>query len=739
MHQASEHIANQTAPEPLSEEDVTTEDEARQYLSEYWALEQDGEKLWATLQDKERECFDAYNRRGFFSMARLSYNTYFGTTNNSGVNGMWQSQSLSFGGENGELIEFTVNEYRSFADQIVNMACKSRPAFQAQATNSDYASLAQINSSDNVVSYFYEDSYGERKEREVVKLELMYGKAYTHVTWDEDAGEMVETTEQIDTPYGPSTQKKMVRSGKLRIDRCFPWDVVQEPYRSEHDEHLWRMIISAKRSKVEMQARFPLYAKQIQESNLVPNFYEYSIPGNDPLQQEAEGLCSVRIFYHLKTMAVPNGRKVVFVNDVMVDDDELPIDSLPIIPFFSCELHGTSFGISDLWNLIPIDQIQNQVLSDVATNLEAFGRPSLALVEGSDVDIDALANGQKIVFVPPGKENKPEPIKFPEIPAFSLKAVELFRQLRQSLSGLNAIARGDTSTNITSGAHAALYSQIAIEAQSDRALALDLHRERVANTILSYLKKYAKHPQLVAIAGIDERPYLDYFQSDDFAGIKRVKVKTANPLQRNQAGRIQLIELLKNFPGMPLKDPQQIVEFITSGQFKPMVNTTRTSQLRIRWENERLLDGPEATQVPGPVDPMTGMPTTKNTIPSVPVLATDNAASHVFGHLEVLNSPAAMNDPKISGAVLTHILEHIDTARNGDPYLAQLLGNPPPQQMVAPGEPQPGQEAAKGGPSESVAKKASETMTPPDEADDSVSKLPTPAEAPPGSDPQAVA
>jgi len=729
MQQSDEHIANSESSSGAPEQ-IASEPEVLEILSKYWAAEKDGPTFWSTCQDKEREFFDAYARRGFFNITRLSFSMYFGTTNNQGTGGQWQTQSLSYGGSNQELLEFSVNEYRSFCDQIFNMACKNRPAFEAQAVNTDYKSLAQIEAADSLVTYFYEEVYGERQEREVVKIEGLYGKAFTHIEWDPDDGEIIAVPQKIPSPLGPVTTKpQMQRAGKLRIGRKFPWDVICEPYRSEHDEHLWRMVIEPKRAKVEMQARWPAFAKQIEDSTLCPSLYEYSIPGADPLAQEAEGLCAIRIFYHKRTMAMPTGRKVIFVNDVMVSDEDLPVDDIPVVPFFSCELHGTSFCVSDLWNLIPLDQMQNQVLSDMATNLESFGRPSLALVEGSDIDIDSLANGQKLVFVPPGKDFMPQPIKFPEFPSFSPKMLEILKQTRQSLSGLNAIARGDTSTNVTSGAHAALYSQIAVEAQSDRQLALDLHRERVGNLIVKFLKAFAKHPQMVAIAGIDQRSYLQYFTEKDWQGVQRVRIKTVNPIMKTQAGRIQLVELLKNFPGIPLKDPQQIVELITSGQFKPMISTTRTSELRIRYENEKLLEGPEVQQVP---DPVTGM--VKTTVPSVPVLATDNATSHLFGHLECLNSPAAMNDPKLSGAILAHIMEHVELARNGDSYLAQLLGNPMPMQPAAPGGPAADPHVTGQGPTQSEEHAVQQSSTPPslDTTDDSNSKLPTPATPPPG-------
>src|SRR5690242_7472496 len=128
MQQPDEHVAN-SEPSQGAPEQTPDEQEVLDILSKYWAAEKDGPAFWATCQDKEREFFDAYSRRGFFSITRLSFSMYFGTTNNQGTGGQWQTQSLSYGGSNEELIEFSINEYRSFCDQIFNMACKNRPAF----------------------------------------------------------------------------------------------------------------------------------------------------------------------------------------------------------------------------------------------------------------------------------------------------------------------------------------------------------------------------------------------------------------------------------------------------------------------------------------------------------------------------------------------------------------------------------------------------------------------------------
>lgn len=721
-------VAGADGEEPIDPTQYSSVEEVQEVMSQYWAAEEDGKKLWNTLCDKEAAFYEAVERRGLMVMSRLVYAAYFGLSSAQGA-GKWQTQSIQFAGEDGELIEFSVNEIRSFYDQIVNMTCKNRPAFQAQAINTDYESLAEVNAADSTVQYYYEQVYGERKEKEVVKTEILYGKAYTHIDWDEDGGPEVEIEEPVDDPqFGEMPPvKRKVKAGEVIISKHPFWEVICEPFRSEYDEHLWRIIVPPKRSKWEMIARYPLFAKQIHDSSPDENPYEYSFPGADPMQKCPEDMVSLRIFYHAKSGALPGGRKCLFVNGIMVDSRPLPVDVIPVIPMMSCELHGTSFGISDLWNMLPLEQMQNQVLSDIATNIESFGRPPIAVEEGADMDLDSMANGQKVFFVPAGTK-WPEPLKFPQVPDISFKIVEMLRAFKQSLSGLNAIARGDTSSNITSGAHAALYSQIAVEAQAPRAMELDLMREKIGNLLLMFLKKYAKHPQIVAIAGADERAYLDQFTGEDLAGVHRVVVKTANPQLRTAAGRLQLLEMLLDMPDSPVKDPAQVVEILASGQFKPAINPVRTSELRARWENEQLLKGPQVTQIPGDLDPLTGMPIMKNTVPAVPVMATDNAKLHIVQHLEVVNSPAAQKNPAVLQAVLAHILEHVDLARNGDPYLAAILGNPLPQEAMMAGA---AVQQGGGAGAAAVDNAAEQVETSEDTQDDSLgASLPKPAESP---------
>lgn len=706
--------------------------EIAELLGEYWASpSHDEERYFEHVLKRETEFYQAVEQYNLFPMCRLAYGTYYGLSSE----GAWQSQTIRFVGEAGEKAEYQLNEFRSFADQIFNMTTKNRPSFQAQAINTDAESTGQVEASDSVIKFYYEQVFGERKEREVVKCEGLYGKAYTYIDWDPDDGPEVEVDEPIDDPNvamlppEQQTVRKKVRAGAFDIRRLYWWQVSCDPFKSEHDKHLFR-IVNIPRNRYDMIARYPLYARVISNTGSAKCAYADRFPGFTMLEDNPDNV-TVRVVLHIACGTLPQGRKSIFVGEKMVEDGPLPIEDIPLVDFMSGELDGTCFGMSDLWNIIPCQQMNNQLLSNFATNVEAFGCPPLAMFGGAEPTIDELANGQKLVMLD-SPDHMPQVIQYPSISEAHLRLLEMNRKFPQSMTGLNGVSRGESDDSVKSGTHAALYHAMAVEAQSPRAVNLDIHRERVTNILLQYLKAYAKHPQLVAIAGQDERPYMKYFGQKDIAGVHRVVVKTNNALLNTTAGRMSVAETLRDWPGNPIKDPQQIIELITTGQFKPMTSPAHTSSMRAKRENELLAMGPEVVESDGPPDPMTGMPTKVKKVPSVPPFPTDGI-EHFWSILELLAQPDTVNNPKKMDAAMTHLEEHIELWRNNDPYLAMLGQSTIPAPMQAP---QQDPESGKKGPSDDDMDRVQE-MAPPakkpamDQQDDSQSamgRLPKPAQ-----------
>lgn len=685
----------------------------------YWAA-REPEAVIAELEKKERGFFDFQRRRGFVSMWKIMFAQWLGL-DPEGM-GDWATQTVSLDGDRGELVRFRVNETRSFVKQLITLALGQRPAFECMALNTDYNSLGQVETADNIIEYAYWEKYGERKERKTVTRGALFGLSWAWVNWDVWAGEWIEKEEPVtqQLPDGTTAPKMDARTGKpvmrkvktgerageLTLKSLYPWEVFFEPRVEEFDEHIWRCV-RERRSRWEVAAAFPEQRAAILDRGKRDQYGLEALFGIDGggLTASDDDEVIVYHFYHAPSDAfeAPNpndpeakdfrqGRYLAYCNGKPLRDVVLPYNKIPLEDFCPSEFFGTAFGYADSWDLCSINQMLDQMVSNVATNLTTFSVQSIVVEEGTDFSTDAIANGANVFTVRQGAK-PPEALQLASIPESAKWFLEYLQARFQSLTALNSVARGDPSSNISSGTMAALFHSIAIEANSALQAAVDSHRERVANLVLDVMRRYANHPQVMQIAGIDERPYIETFTRDAFSDVRGVRVRTANPMMRSTAGRMQMAELMLKIPGI-ITEPAQVTEVIVSGQLKPAYDSPRKKRLRIKYENETLANGPPTQQVTPPPMPafpdgvQPPPPPPYEVVPAVPVFAFDDHRQHIHEHCSLLASRDALMNEPLRKAVETHIAHHMREWREGDQMAFHALGLPvfmPPPGAMPPG------------------------------------------------------
>lgn len=618
---------------------------------QYWATKPGGELITA-LKDKERRYFAAAERRGIKGMWEVAYAQYYGTDpmNPSDM----ATQVTQRTGPNGKFIRFRINEVRSIIGQQNIIALGERPAFQCMALNGDYSSMSQVEIADSIVGYLYKKAVGEERERSILESDGVFGAGFGHLRWDFDGGDDVETMQ--DVPGAPplpdgSPQQVSVsqRSGAPKVDVCYPWDVIQDPMRTDLD---WA-IVRERASKWEMAAKFPEHADSITKVDILDEDGVNFMFGHDPDIANSDD-CIVRHFYHPVCAAVPNGRWAGICGDELLWDLPCPTkEGIPLVSCTSGRYVCSAFGYAGSWDLIGIQEMLDQMCSDTASNVAAFGRQTMFYEKGSEYSFDKISEGLTAFGVSPG-QNPPEFGKPAPMNETVKWFMEYLHERHQSLSGLNSVARGDPKSNIKSGEMAALFHSIAIEFQSARQAALDGYRERLANLMLDMVRQYADSPFLVEVSGKDQRPYLKQFTSQAVSGIRRVEVATTSPMMRSQEGRMQVFQAIG---ALPPEQRAAAYEFVVTGVSKGFTEKPLSSELRIQWENEQLQDG----------------------IPP-PVLFTDNPYLHVREHVSALEklSETFNENPQAVKAFSDHIIQHGVVYQQLDPRIAAFLGIPAP-------------------------------------------------------------
>ena len=122
--------------------------------NKYFAADESS-KTVETLQRRASEWFDTILENNYLEKLKMSWNAYHGAYYNSG-------HKISFGGEQGELVNLPINHYRNIATHIQNMVSANRPAFQARATNSDSKSEIQTELSNGLLEYYMREKKLER-------------------------------------------------------------------------------------------------------------------------------------------------------------------------------------------------------------------------------------------------------------------------------------------------------------------------------------------------------------------------------------------------------------------------------------------------------------------------------------------------------------------------------------------------------------------------------------------------
>ena len=95
--------------------------------------------LAGILTAKAEDWYNSIESSGFLQKLRASFYAYHGSYYAS----TGTAHQITFSGEQGELAQLPVNQYRNIATHILVMTTSNRPSLECRAANTDYKSLVQ--------------------------------------------------------------------------------------------------------------------------------------------------------------------------------------------------------------------------------------------------------------------------------------------------------------------------------------------------------------------------------------------------------------------------------------------------------------------------------------------------------------------------------------------------------------------------------------------------------------------
>lgn len=591
----------------------------------------DVKELTNNVLAKSDSFFNMLRANSYLDKLANMYRAYHGAYSND----VGYGHSISFSGEQGELVQLPVNHFRNLAQHIYVMITANRPVLDARAVNTDYKSQAQTTLANGILDYYMREKKLEDAIKKATEISIVLGAGFVKMEWNATAGEMFDTDPDTNEP---------IYEGDIEFSTLSPFDVVVDGTKENWD-HDW-ILVRSFQNRYNLMAKYPELADKIQglPSKSESTVYRLAVWSNDETDD-----VPVYEFYHKRSEAVPEGRYVLFCSpEIVLIDANLPYRSIPIYRIAPSDILGTPYGYSPMFDVFPIQEGLNSLYSSVMTNQNAFAVQNIYVPRGADIAVNSLDGAMNIIE----GNAKPEPLNLTETPAEVFKFIDMLNQASETISGVNSVARGNPEASLKSGTSLALVQSMALQFISGLQQSYVGLIEDCGTAVINMLKDFAKTPKIVALVGRNNRSYLKEFTGENISSINRVIVDVGNPLSRTLAGRVQMAEQLMQMK--LVKNPAQYFQVLNTGRIDPMFEDEMDQFLLIQSENEQLLDGN-------------------------PVLASmlDEHKLHIQQHRKVFSDPELRKNAELLRNAHDHIQQHIDLLRGGDPDLLQLLDQQP--------------------------------------------------------------
>jgi hypothetical protein len=387
--------------------------------------------------------------------------------------------------------------------------------------------------------------------------------------------------------------------------------------------------------------------------------------------RENEDLVVTFNFRHKKTEAIPEGREILCLADgTVLTDAEFNWEDLQIYCISPSKIHNTAFSYTPGFDLLAINNALDILYSTFITNQVTFGVQNIWSEKGSELTVRQLAGGMNHIQTRAGM-SPPQPLQLTATAPELFKGIELLEKALESLSGVNAVSRGDTPSSLKSGSALALVASRAIEYNDAFKSSYQDVAARVGDATIKRLQRHATTKRVADIVGKNKRSYQRTFDKSSLDGISRVLVEQINPLFNTTSGKLDVANSMLQ-AGM-IKTPDHYLEVIETGRTEPLTENSHAEYMNIKAENETMREGGEAR-----------------------AMLTDKHTLHIMEHSALLASPEARNNPALVMAVTRHLEEHemlwmqltsrpallaaLQQQPAPMPMMPQQQGGPPPPQ-----------------------------------------------------------
>lgn len=591
----------------------------------YWAAEPDVETLAALLGDKIDTYYNYVYATGRVDVWRRCVRLLYGYDAEGGYK---RSHFITFGGEQGEMVQLRANIFRSFVRALHVTITGSPPTYTCQSTSDDAQSLEQVETGNAILDYYYNNAV-EQCASDMAWYALAFGEGHNYTRWNFWKGKPVAIQPSIREDGTPD--QKLIWNGDVDVTALKPEDVIRDVGRTNND-HDW-LIACTLQNKYDLAKRFPEHYNKI--INTTPRARWRDIRTRMTATRDVYSIDSDCIpiyeFWHRKTDSLPMGRYSLLIGNSVVIDEPMEYTKLPIHSMIPNMEIDSCQGYGETWDLLSIQQAIDSLVTQLVSNRENFGMRNVFVKTNSNLTPTMLSTGFRLLE---GLE-KPEVLDFGS--GYAAEGVEFFEFLKgiaQLETGLNDTILGDASKSQSGDALEMLHS-MAVQYNSGNQRAYSIAMKETMSGILECVRLYCKDERLVSVVGKLKRTIAKTYTHADVESLKGVQIEIGAAIMRTSMGRKQVADKLLQ---MQQINGEQYLEIQATGRLEPAYERPMSQRVLVDSENEKLREGVLCA-----------------------VLETDDHSLHIAEHSIIMNDPTMRDNPQALQAAMQHSAIHNQT------------------------------------------------------------------------------
>jgi hypothetical protein len=579
------------------------------------------------------------------------------------------SWDIREGGEQGELKFSVENHFRAIGDHKLNITTAQRPVIQCGAANSDKRSLEQTMLADGLVEFHLTERELERLLRMAAKKAVYQSEGFIEATWDAMSGDDVgaapaDLGAALDAQESgePPPPARPMKSGEPAFFCLGPLDVVRDVRAQSWSDAVKQWVVTRRWvNKYELVARYPEKREKILGLQFSGNSeFNARVENMRGMKDGDTDLVPFWTLYIPRGVIVEEGRLVTLASeDCVFFDGPMPYRRVPLAREAPDEIEGTPFGWTPMFDLLGPQEIVNAADTIILSN-QSRAVGNIMQDDDANVTKEQISGNFNIFTKKRGTEVAP--MEFPATPAefFSYKDQKIAGM--QALVGTNGVAMGTPNAEIgndSSGAKLALITETAMRNNSGFEQShVDAVRDTALNVIHLYRDFGGSLERKVKIAGKSRGYLVKSFTADDLADIDRVKVDVGNPMLRTTAGKMAVADKAVELGIIKQGELDKYLHLLREGTADPLLEVEQSQLLRIRGENEALLEGQQVHRA----------------------LISDPHWKEIPEHLSLLDNPS-LREPTpeaqaIQQAVLAAVQDHINQFQAMPPWMVLMRGGP---------------------------------------------------------------